>query len=220
MEDAAAPTCDSQMTDAANAALTEPPDDDASIHSSPADAGVEAAPAEPEAEELEVGAPPEPGAEEEEEPGAEEEEEPVEEEPTAEESEAPPDGKLSEEQKEHLLQAIEQMRRATKNVNTKCLGWTLCYTLRKQGGSTRGDMMVVDPADGQKLYSVVSVKRKLGLAGPAPVREPSADVGEPSQSRRAANWDWDQVRCGVLAPALVLALPRPHAHTQPSGARR
>ena len=44
MEDAAAPTCDSQMTDAANAALTEPPDDDASIHSSPADAGVEAAP--------------------------------------------------------------------------------------------------------------------------------------------------------------------------------
>jgi hypothetical protein len=75
---------------------------------------------------------------------------------------------LNNAQKERLLAAIEEMRRSSRNVNTRCLGWRLEYTLRKNGGTTRGDMMAVDPADGQKLFSIVSVKRKLGMVAPAP----------------------------------------------------
>ena len=114
-------------------------------------------------------------------------------EPT-EQLQAPP-AVLSDQQKEQLLAAIEEMRRATKNVNTVCFGWKLVYTLRKQGGTTRGDMMVIDPADGQKLYSVVSVKRKLGLAAPVMARDLSLDSAEaPQLGRRTSNWDWEQVR--------------------------
>ena len=82
--------------------------------------------------------------------------------------ESSPPAVLNDEQKEQLIAAIDEMRRSTKNVNRRYLGWKLEFNLRKQpGSSTRGDMMVIDPADGQKLFSVVSVKRKLGMPAPS-----------------------------------------------------
>ena len=102
-------------------------------------------------------------------------------------SEASPD-----EHKEQLLAAIDAMRASTKNVTTSCLGWSLTYTLRKQpGSSTRGDMMVIDPSDGQKLFSIVSIKRKLGMIATAPPREASSstDDGQPPPARRGFDWD-------------------------------
>jgi len=102
---------------------------------------------------------------------------------------------LNDAQKERLIAAIDEMRRSTRNVNTRCLGWRLEYNLRKNGGTTRGDMMAIDPADGQKLFSVVSVKRKLGMLAPAAAREPSSDGGgEAAAPRRLdPSHDWGQV---------------------------
>ena len=104
---------------------------------------------------------------------------------------------LDDAQKERLLAAIEEMRRSSRNVNTRCLGWHLEYTLRKNGGTTRGDMLAVDPADGQKLFSIVSVKRKLGMIAPAAPRELSSDGGGDAAAapprRIDPSHDWGQV---------------------------
>ena len=104
---------------------------------------------------------------------------------------------LDDAQKERLLAAIEEMRRSSRNVNMRCLGWHLEYTLRKNGGTTRGDMLAVDPADGQKLFSIVSVKRKLGMIAPAAPRELSSDGGGDAAAapprRIDPSHDWGQV---------------------------
>ena len=58
------------------------------------------------------------------------------------------------------------MRKAKQSSQTKTrvvLGWTLTYTLRPPGACSRGDLLIVDPRDEQKIFSVISFKRKLGL---------------------------------------------------------
>ena len=96
-----------------------------------------------------------------------------------------------------LLAAVDEMRRSAKNVDKTFLGWRLTYLLRKcPGSSTRGDMMVQDPRDGQKIFSVVGLKRKLGLidAMPAPVvtaPEAPADGADGGGGGKRARFDAD-----------------------------
>ena len=68
---------------------------------------------------------------------------------------------LSDAQIEELITAIEQMRRRNKNTDEYVHGWRLIYTLRGGNSSTRGDMTAIDPRDGQKIFSLVGVRRKL-----------------------------------------------------------
>ena len=84
---------------------------------------------------------------------------------------------LDDSQLQQLFQAIEDMKRrrarcpshaspklalqapfprtadpsSAKNTDTVLFGWRLIYTLRAPGSSTRGDMAVHDPRDGQKM---------------------------------------------------------------------
>ena len=64
-------------------------------------------------------------------------------------------------QVEELLTAVEAMRRRPHDTDEMCHGWRLMYTLRGPGASSRGDMAVVDPIDGQKIFSMVGLQRKL-----------------------------------------------------------
>ena len=76
----------------------------------------------------------------------------------------PPHG-LDDEQIEKLFGAIDEMRRVSRGCDYSLFGWRLVYTLRRApGSSTRGDIMVVDPRDGQKIFSTLGLKRKLGFA--------------------------------------------------------
>ena len=76
---------------------------------------------------------------------------------------------LNEQHAEELLAAVNAIRRSTRNVEEKLHGWTLIYNLRtersliRNGTNIRGDMTAIDPQDGQKFFSVVGLKRRLGL---------------------------------------------------------
>ncbi|MDC0526039.1 hypothetical protein OAO87_03475 [bacterium] len=77
------------------------------------------------------------------------------------------------EQHAELLAAIEGVRSASATRTLVLHGWSITWSVRPGHGSkVRGDLCIVDPRDGQKLYSVVALKRKLGLA----------DVGQAASS--------------------------------------
>jgi len=57
------------------------------------------------------------------------------------------------------------VRSAATNVERTVYGWTVCFTMRRNEHH-RGDLVVVDPRDGKKLYSEVAVMRRLGLGEP------------------------------------------------------
>ena len=54
--------------------------------------------------------------------------------------------------------------------------------VRSGTSSTRGDLCVTDPSDGQRIFSAIAVKRKLGLAPAAEPRSSKADGGEPRKA--------------------------------------
>ena len=68
---------------------------------------------------------------------------------------------FTEAQVDDLFDAVEAMRKRPKNTDEYVHGWRLIYTLRSAGSAARGDMTAVDPRDGQKIYSMVSLRRKL-----------------------------------------------------------
>lgn len=86
--------------------------------------------------------------------------------------------------KEELLAAVTAIRKESRTKTIEVHGWSVGYIVRGGPGSKRGDLCCIDPGDGQKLFSLVSIKRKLGLASPedeaAPERpeaaEPRADA--------------------------------------------
>ena len=75
---------------------------------------------------------------------------------------------------EAIVRTMEEIRRAGRNANRTFSGWQLSYTVRKDGGYVRGDMCAIDPADGQKIFSVIGMKRKLGLVAMASEPAPRA----------------------------------------------
>ena len=82
---------------------------------------------------------------------------------------------LSAHEAEAVLDAVEKARTSGADTTLTVHGWIVTYQLRKgqssSSGAPRGDLHV-RPPQGPPLFSVISVKRKLGLvAGP----EVSAD---------------------------------------------
>ena len=78
--------------------------------------------------------------------------------------------------------ALDLMRTAPCSQQIERHGWSISYTLRKPGSSMRGDIHIVDPRDGAKLYSIIAFKRKVGLVDPA---EPTRIIrrGQPRHRR-------------------------------------
>jgi hypothetical protein len=74
----------------------------------------------------------------------------------------PPHG-LSEDEIAELFDAVQRMKSKSSNQNFVKHGWQCLYVLRTSGSATRGDMCVIDPRDGQKIFSLVGIRRKLGL---------------------------------------------------------
>lgn len=70
---------------------------------------------------------------------------------------------LDQAQIDELFAAVHEMKSKSSASNFFKHGWQLIYTLRTPGSSTRGDMCVIDPRDGQKIFSIVGLRRKLGL---------------------------------------------------------
>ena len=93
---------------------------------------------------------------------------------------------LSASQQQQLIAAIEDLRMSAVNKEKTVHGWKLEWVLRAPNKSTRGDLCMIAP-EGQKLYSVIAVKRKLGLEPPAivaPAAAGDANAGLPSSRLR------------------------------------
>ena len=67
----------------------------------------------------------------------------------------PPHG-LSEDEIAELFDAVQRMKSKSSNQNFVKHGWQCLYALRTSGSATRGDMCVIDPRDGQKIFSLVA----------------------------------------------------------------
>ena len=68
---------------------------------------------------------------------------------------------LSNAQIEELLGAIETMRKVIHNQRQMVHGWQLEFVVRRNDPA-RGDICIIPPS-GEKIFSVIGVKRKLGL---------------------------------------------------------
>lgn len=68
-------------------------------------------------------------------------------------------GPLSRDASEELVATIEQIRHDCADRQIVCHGWKISFTLRaaskQMSGRRQGDFFIVDPSDGQKLYSVL-----------------------------------------------------------------
>ena len=79
-----------------------------------------------------------------------------------------------------IIDAVENARSSGENIQLEVHGWSIAWVLRPKGAATRGDLCA-RPGDGSPpLYSVVSIKRKLGLIAAAPVVERGASSSEDS----------------------------------------
>ena len=90
---------------------------------------------------------------------------------------------LTAEQGEELVAAIDEIRKANRNVTRRLHGWTLEWKTRPRG-TQRGDLCAIDPRDGQKLFSTASVQRKLlsGSSAAPPSDDAPKDDDDPSAS--------------------------------------
>jgi hypothetical protein len=74
----------------------------------------------------------------------------------------PPHG-LSDEQIEEVLEEVRRCKKAARASDKTIHGWRVMYTLRRHGtAANRGDICVIDPRDGQKIFSTVGLERKMG----------------------------------------------------------
>ena len=89
---------------------------------------------------------------------------------------------LSEAQIDELFAAIAAMRKAAKATEVVKHGWTLQWKVRQnQGGSTRGDMCIIDPRDGQED---LQHRRPEAEDGAARRRAAAAGDAPPARGRR------------------------------------
>lgn len=108
----------------------------------------------------------------------------------------PPLG-LSDEQVEEVLKEVQRSKRTGRASDKEVHGWRVIYTLRRHGTTAnRGDICIIDPRDGQKIFSLVGLERKMGRVqamawAPPPVHAPTAPPG----ARTPSSW------AGGIAPA-------------------
>ena len=90
-------------------------------------------------------------------------------------------------QMEDVLSAVVQLRASVKSTKAVVHGWVLEWTMRKPGSTTKGDLLAVDPRDGQPYMSQVAIKRKLGLEPIAPWLDvgPSFRAGAATRTTRS-----------------------------------
>ena len=90
---------------------------------------------------------------------------------------------LTEAEGLELLEAIEQMRKTIRNQKSTLHGWELQFEVRRNDRS-RADMCVITP-EGRKIFSIVGVKRALGMAAePAPRVDRRADDDDDNDDLR------------------------------------
>ena len=82
---------------------------------------------------------------------------------------------LTDAEAEELVAHVAAMVKAGVPHTSTLHNWSITYTTREKKGASgapRGDMCLVEPESGSKIFSLVSLKRKLGLAPPLPDAPP------------------------------------------------
>ncbi|EOD24621.1 hypothetical protein EMIHUDRAFT_450551 [Emiliania huxleyi CCMP1516] len=134
-------------------------------------------------------------------------------EPEGASADAPTDGEaqaveLSEAQAMEVIAAVEAVRAGGATAETELHGWHIGFSAAARG-APRGDLVVVDPRDGSKLHSVVSLKRRLSLLPPAeappspepePEPEEEEELGLGGRPRRRAAQNVSYAEAALTAP--------------------
>ena len=104
---------------------------------------------------------------------------------------------LTVDEKEAIIEAMKALKKSSRNATQEVHGWRLQYKLRaSKGGPVRGDMSAIDPSDGQELFSIISMERKLGLVEPAvvpPMAPPALDDGGRTEQQQKRGFFEDPV---------------------------
>eukprot|EP00967_Tisochrysis_lutea_P014457 scaffold16223_cov27-Tisochrysis_lutea.AAC.4 len=112
---------------------------------------------------------------------------------------------LTTEQAKELIEEIEGLRAAGVSREAWKHGWFIGFSVRRptgaksSRGAPRGDLNVVDPRDGAKYASVVSIKRKLGLM---------EAVERVEQAPRRAAVEYEEVALAASGQLDVAGKPR------------
>ena len=101
--------------------------------------------------------------------------------------EAPATDNLTASQAEELVTHVVELRKAGKKSSCKLYGWSIECSVRANAKAV--DLCVVDPRDGQKLHSIISIQRKLGVAAAsdAPLEARTEAAGEVPPPPQAAS---------------------------------
>ena len=122
------------------------------------------------------------------------------------------------EEAEELVATLERMQNERESRRDECHGWVISYAVRSKQyakeSKKRGDLVVTDPRDGERLHSVLAVKRKLGLV--TAVEGLGSAAADGARARGEAEV---ALALALLVPlplslplTLPLALPRPVPH--------
>ena len=90
---------------------------------------------------------------------------------------------------EEVVATLERMQNDRESQRDECHGWVISYAVRSKQyakeSKKRGDFVVTDPRDGERLFSILGVKRKLGLV--AAVEGLGSAPGEGARPRSEAD---------------------------------
>lgn len=83
---------------------------------------------------------------------------------------------------QELLAAVEDVRGSHTSQTIIVHGWKITWSVRPGHQSVaRGDLCIVDPRDGHKFYSVISLKRRLGLEPSAAAHSMESNEAAPDE---------------------------------------
>ena len=122
---------------------------------------------------------------------------------------------------EELLNAVEAIRVSPTSTTQVVNGWSINWSVRPgNSAAVRGDLCIVDPQDGQRIYSLVALKRKLGLVDTA-VAAAGASAEDQDASARPPEIDQARRTGRVVKSTTVMvdgqAVKRANMYTMDSG---
>ena len=132
---------------------------------------------------------------------------------------------LTDAEAEELVAHVAAMVKAGVPHTSTLHNWSITYTTREKkgaNGAPRGDMCLVEPVSGNKIFSLVSLKRKLGLAPPLPDAPPPVyaaddweEGGVRTSGREAKKPKLFDIEAKALRQQMELPKPKPKPKPKP-----
>ena len=125
----------------------------------------------------------------------------------------PPLMPFPKDQAMEVISALEQLKASAETASEVCHGWSLSYRMRQPkkgspGPAKAGDFVIIDPRDNRKIFSILGVKRKLGLIAPEdhdvlqPTHQHVPEADEAHERQLLDNLEMGAVQCFASFPSI------------------